>query len=267
MIARNTLNGFYHYDNTILDMITLPPQFNKQIMIDELIHMCGDLYPYIQQPNFLKRNIHNWFLRNYENFERMASAFYSEYNPIENYNRYEHWKDVPDLTVVTDVDKRTTTDTETDTTNDNVTTYDLSTQTTDDKTTTNNLKTETKNDNTEEQTSAFDSSSYQPKSKTLHGSEVDNTGTVVEDGESTQTTTGTLTDDGESTQRTTGSMLDTGNTTQKTNGNTEHDGRIHGNIGVTTNQQMINAELELRENDLYSIIRSKFEDEFIVRVY
>lgn len=211
MIARNTLNGFYQYDSTILDMITLPQQYNKQIMVDELIHMCGDLYTYIQQPTFLKRNIHNWFLRNYENFERMAEAFYSEYNPIENYNRYENWKDIPDLKVVTDVDN----------------------------TTTNNLKTETKNDNTEEQESAFDSNVYQPKSKTLHGAEVDNTGTVTDKGKNTQTT----------------------------NGNTEHDGRIHGNIGVTTNQQMINAELELRENDLYAIIRSKFEDEFIVRVY
>ena len=141
----------------------------------------------------------------------MAEAFYSEYNPIENYNRIENWKDIPDLKIVTDVDN----------------------------TTTNDLKTETKNDNTENQESAFDSNTYQPKSKTLHGAEVDNTGTVTDKGKNIQTT----------------------------NGNTTHDGRIHGNIGVTTNQQMIAAELELRENDLYSIIRRKFEDEFMVRVY
>ena len=43
MIARNTLNGFYQYDSTILDTITLPPQYNKEIMVDELIHMCGEI--------------------------------------------------------------------------------------------------------------------------------------------------------------------------------------------------------------------------------
>lgn len=43
---------------------------------------------------------------------------------------------------------------------------------------------------------------------------------------------------------------------------------IHGNIGVTTNQQMINQELEMRKKEnIYMIITRMFEAAFLVRVY
>lgn len=42
----------------------------------------------------------------------------------------------------------------------------------------------------------------------------------------------------------------------------------HGNIGVTTNQQMIEAELSLRRDyDIYEMIWKEFEEEFLVQVY
>lgn len=41
----------------------------------------------------------------------------------------------------------------------------------------------------------------------------------------------------------------------------------HGNVGVTSSQQMINQELELRRNNLYNYIIEEFAKEFIVRVY
>ena len=46
------------------------------------------------------------------------------------------------------------------------------------------------------------------------------------------------------------------------------DVHVHGNIGVTTNQQMIEAEEEMRiKYDLYSMIATLFEREFIVQIY
>lgn len=50
-------------------------------------------------------------------------------------------------------------------------------------------------------------------------------------------------------------------------GTRTHEGRTHGNIGVTTNQQMINQELQLRMYDIYEVIAKKFEDDFLVQVY
>lgn len=43
--------------------------------------------------------------------------------------------------------------------------------------------------------------------------------------------------------------------------------RTHGNIGVTTNQEMIDAELKLRRYDIYNIITNEFLDKFCIGVY
>lgn len=88
--------------------------------------------------------------------------------------------------------------------------------------------------NTTEQTkSAFDSSTYQPDSKVeVSGEAEDNT---------TSSTSGT--DD------------------------LEHTGRIHGNIGVTTSQQMLEAELNLGYWNVYERITQLFLQEFTIPVY
>lgn len=47
-----------------------------------------------------------------------------------------------------------------------------------------------------------------------------------------------------------------------------HTSRITGNIGVTTSQQMVSAELELTERlDIYQIITRDFKREFTLMVY
>ena len=43
--------------------------------------------------------------------------------------------------------------------------------------------------------------------------------------------------------------------------------RTHGNIGVTTNQEMIEAELKLRRYDIYNIITNEFLNKFCIGVY
>lgn len=47
----------------------------------------------------------------------------------------------------------------------------------------------------------------------------------------------------------------------------KHSGRLHGNIGVTTTQQMIESELQLRKYDIYQEIANMFEKEFMTRIY
>lgn len=53
----------------------------------------------------------------------------------------------------------------------------------------------------------------------------------------------------------------------KTTGNETENNRIHGNIGVTTTQQMINQELELRKINIYEMIAELYESEFFIRCY
>ena len=47
----------------------------------------------------------------------------------------------------------------------------------------------------------------------------------------------------------------------------EHTSHIHGNIGVTTSQQMLESELEIAKFNIYTTIADLFADEFCIMVY
>lgn len=50
--------------------------------------------------------------------------------------------------------------------------------------------------------------------------------------------------------------------------NNIHSGRVHGNIGVTTSQQMLQSEVDLRTNtNIYDIITEEFKNRFCIMVY
>lgn len=83
--------------------------------------------------------------------------------------------------------------------------------------------------------SAYDSSGYQPKEKVTTSDTVDN--------DTTENNTSTLDNTG------------------------VHAGRIHGNIGVTTSQQMLESELELGYWNIYSRITDMFLKEFCIMIY
>lgn len=205
---RFTLWGINEYiEGGMFENIPLPEQIDKEILVDTIMQKSGMLYPYHQQPDYLKKNIKNWFTRRLDSFTRMSIALAAEYNPIENYDRNEEWTDTPNIT-------RTRTGGYTD-----------SVDTTD---TVDN----------ENKVSAYNSTTYQPDSQ--------NHGTNKTEGSNTRTYN---------------------NEAEKETGTTTHRGHIHGNIGVTTNQQMIEAELKLREFDMYEYIAQQFENEFLVQVY
>ena len=93
----------------------------------------------------------------------------------------------------------------------------------------------TSNDTSELTKSAYDQSTYSPYEKTING------GTV-----------GTTSSDSTDTEMSSDS---------------EHNGRIHGNIGVTTSQQMLEAELNLGYWNVYTKITELFLQEFTIPVY
>lgn len=51
------------------------------------------------------------------------------------------------------------------------------------------------------------------------------------------------------------------------NNESDHTGRVHGNIGVTTSQQMIESELALRRNNVYNMMSDCFIKEMLIAVY
>lgn len=93
----------------------------------------------------------------------------------------------------------------------------------------------TNNGSVQTDVSAYDSTTYQPKEKVTTSDTVDN--------DTTENNTSTLDNTG------------------------VHAGRIHGNIGVTTSQQMLESELELGYWNIYSRITDMFLKEFCIMIY
>ena len=87
---RVTLWGFYQYDKTLFDDIVLPEGIEKENLVAEIMKNSGDLYPYHQVAEYLKRNITYWFARRLFDFGRIYEALRMEYSPIENYDRKEN---------------------------------------------------------------------------------------------------------------------------------------------------------------------------------
>ena len=99
----------------------------------------------------------------------------------------------------------------------------------------------------EDEVSAFDSSTYQPSDKN----------TTDNDGTDTVDYSGTIKDEyGEGS-----SGQENGNSTDT------HGGRIHGNIGVTTSQEMLKQELDISMWNLLDQITDLFLQEFCIMVY
>ena len=214
-MARVTLWGFYQYDQTLFDNIVLPDGIDKENLVSEIMRNSGDLYPYHQIPEYLKRNMNYWFARRLFDFERMYEALRTDYSPIENYDRKEN--------ITRDYENSGS---------------DKASTTLGSTTTSSNVGS---NDN-ENKVSAYNESDYTNREK------------------DTQSYNSTVTN--------TGSGTDTTQTDYGLKRKEVEDIRVHGNIGVTTSQQMIESEMSLRAKyDIYKIISREFEREFLVQIY
>ena len=275
-MSRITLNGWLQYDPTIFDGVILPEDYDRDALLAEIISRSGELYTYHQVPYVLKENIRLWFSRNFLNFDRMMAALMAEYNPIENYDRHEDWTRTPNLT---DEAKHTGSDSVeasgTDSTEASGT--DTDTLSGNDTTTRgynnyNESSTRTGDDTTERTVSAFDSGTYQPAEKTVEtfGSVKDSKDITGSYDDSTDYGKVDTMDYGRKDETTYGRKDETtfnSTLTDRHTGDEKYTSHIHGNIGVTTSQQMITSELELRKFDIYEEIAGRFEHEFLVQVY
>ena len=230
-MARITLWGFYQYDKTLFDNIVLPDGIDKDNLVSEIMRNSGDLYPYHQVPEYLKINITFWFSRRLFDFDRMYKSLRAEYSTIENYDRIEDIKREY---------KDSGTDTEILT---------LGSSTTSSHTGTDTDSTQGGGSN-EKGVSAYNEDGYTNREKD----------TETHNSNNTQTYNSTVTNTESGSDKT---QTDYGKQRTETE-NT----RIHGNIGVTTSQQMIESEMSLRAKyDIYKIISREFEREFLVQIY
>ena len=197
-LAKVTAIGFeqlLNHDGTSLfaDAV-FPPSLDRDTLINQCLLRAGEFEVVYENPYFMKDYITTWAKSFYRTFEKWANAYFTDYKPLENYNRTEVWDDKVDNTDTTEAHS-------------------------------------TIGGDTTNKVSAYDSNDFVNKDTSRTNSKTDSDGQSVLDGK------------------------------------THHEGNIYGNIGVTTSQQMLEAEYEVARFNIYEQIADLFIKEFCICVY
>lgn len=224
---RITIAGMYEYDKHLFDNMIFPEQADKQVFIDSLLLSYGDCEPIYPDAKFMKQTAIPAWSKKWQD------SIDRVFTALKmTYNAIENYDRYESWTDAPDIERNTVTggkDTNTS-------------QMSSDGSASNGGS-----DKMEQKVSAFDSSNYQPKQEDT-------------------TTYGTNT-----TTKATGrgvNTVDYGRSEKSTEkGTTTHTGHIHGNIGVTTNQQMVQSELNLRKQSFIDYCTGLFSSDLLILVY
>lgn len=233
-MAKITLWGLEKFlqnqNKSVFDGLVLPDGIVKDDVTNNILLRAGEFEVLYSDPDFLSEAITLWGRKHYRTFSKWYEALQIEYNPLENYDRIETWTDTH-----SDYLTHSGTESSTASSTDNIT----GTQTSN-----NTVNSESIN-----QVSAFDSSAFSNKDKNN-----------VSD-----TAAGTTTNNNSSeiNSESSGSNSFTDNS----DGNVNHNGRMHGNIGVTTSQQMLQSELDIAKWNLIDQITDLYISEFCIAIY
>lgn len=234
MEATLSILGLYNYQPAIFDSLTIPTSVDRETLIDNIIMEAAELELLFPNADILGRLIGNWSKTRLAAWNRMIGALDAEYNPIENSDRYE----------------------------DHLEDYTRDLMESDDYT--RDLKeSDDYNRNLTDSGNSNSSGSIQNSRTGYNSSDLqltDSSGSEDHSDDSRSYTGG----DNRNKGYTGGDNRNKG----FTGGDTRHTViHTHGNIGVTTNQRMVQAELDLRQTDIYSIIVNEFIDKFCIGVY
>ena len=272
---------------TLLSFVTVPTyaqeDINETYLKSAIIRRCGDCTPYYQKETDFQLFGALWFNSHNFIFKHALDVWNATYNPIENYNRYEEENASG---TKSETGARTDTHSGTDTVTTGGTRSNSDTH--------SGTDTVTDNVTRENEIAGFDSNSYSDANKetetgthgTAHGhvittseqtsgSEATAHGHVVTTAEQTSgseatahghvVTTAEQTSGSEATAH--GHIIETDTETGEETESTR-ESHVHGNIGVTTSQQMIEAELELANKFwIYDYIASAFESDNFITCY
>ena len=81
--------GLYRWDETIFDLMQIPNELDKPTLIDNLLAETAELEVLYPNPVVFKNLVGVWSAKQLDIWNRLYATTQYEYNPIENYNRYE----------------------------------------------------------------------------------------------------------------------------------------------------------------------------------
>ena len=81
--------GLYNWDQTVFDLMQIPEALDKPTLIDNLLAETAELEVLYPNPVVFKNLVGVWSHKQIDIWNRLYATTQYEYNPIENYNRYE----------------------------------------------------------------------------------------------------------------------------------------------------------------------------------
>ena len=262
-LAKITLFGMYRWmqqsEDDLFSELEVPDGIDASGLVQTILSKGAEFEVLYGDPEFMQSMIGVWSHRWYPTFDRWYKALSIDYNPLENYDRMEEWSDAGSKnktgnakTDSISASSNTISNNETQTDNGHMSTADSS-------------YTKAEHDSTNEhQVSAYDSSTYQPENKDILSGDdtVTNSSSA-----SVNTNKNDRSIAGSTTASNASSAHSINDNTEKEQQASAHTGRTHGNIGVTTSQQMLQAELDVARFNLYDEMADLFLQEFCVYTY
>lgn len=234
-IATQTLLGLYQIglqrDQNFFDKLTFPEGIDHDVAVTNILHQGGDfevLYPSL---DFMNDACEMFSTKWQRTFEKWLAVMSIDYDPLENYNRLEHWSESTSESAAHSLSSSESTSTSEST----LTSVHTSDSTSNSTSTDNDI-------------SAFNSSDLEP----------DTSASVIAQTAGQSTNDSKSRNDGLS--RTDHKMHETDDKKHFY----DHEGRVHGNIGVMTTQAMYKEEWELSKLNIYDEIYILFAREFLI---
>lgn len=273
--------GLYQWDETVFDLMEVPAELDKQTIIDNILAQTAELEVLYPNPVVFKNLVAVWSRKELPVWERLYKTTTYEYNPIENYNRYEEGS-TGGAGSTTHAGTDTTTDTTTHAGTDNInrTSTDGGTET---ESTTSHIAQSGRDSVTGTDTKSHWIAGYDAPTPTATDDglfkqtrDEDSATTTtnygkVEDGTGSNTTTfGKTVTENEAKnygERITRQGGYTHGETVRTSNEGTHTLHAHGNIGVTTTQKLIREQRSIDLFNLYDIIIESFKMRFCILVY
>lgn len=225
------IRALLDWDGSLFDDMVVPEGVDAEEVVDHIVYKYGDAPLFSPDPEILKYYIARWSARRLPLWERYAAAISAEYDPLENYDREETRTESKEGTFER-IGSTTTSDEGTVTKADTGTVSEAGTDTTTD------------------QRSADNATGWSDYDK------------------STLQRNGTVTNNLTNLETRDLSGLSRQNVNDEHSEDTTTTSRIHGNIGVTTSQQMLVSELDLIPRlDLIDYIADDWHSEFNLMIY
>lgn len=260
-MATLSILGMYHLDNTILDGLkmsipkpelvpierykneyVLPETIDYDALISLLLATCAELECQYPEPETFKTVLRAWGTSQRYKWQTLYNTIWLTYNPlVNNWKRLTSEKESEILGNLTGTEKNT---------NNNDNTRNRNDTSNDNNTRTPNLTTTTENS-----VSAYNSSSYEPREKTV----IQETGTDDVSRETQYNST--------ENNKTTGQSDTEKEENNKTSSKEKYSETLEANVGVMTSQQLVEAERHVALFSIYETIVSDFKNYFCLLLY